>query len=186
MLRLRPFRVPDAKTIITWQREPEEFYMWTAGIMGFFPVSEQRLLEATSARENNVSYFPMTAFDETGPVGFFTVRKPGEDDKKVSLGYVIIDPDKRGRGYGKQMLRLGLKFIFEIYGAEEASLDVFDSNPGAYNCYKAMGFRETGSQELWTAGGNTWNYIEMAISKREFEIIQQMWDSQILGKLPPL
>ena len=31
MLRLRPFRVPDAKTIITWQREPEEFYMWTAG-----------------------------------------------------------------------------------------------------------------------------------------------------------
>ena len=38
MLRLRPFRVPDAKTIITWQREPEEIYMWTAGIMGTFPV----------------------------------------------------------------------------------------------------------------------------------------------------
>ena len=169
MLRLRPFRVPDAKTVITWQREPEEFYMWTAGIMGAFPVSEQRLLEATSARENNVTYFPMTAFDETGPVGFFTIRKPGEDDKKVSLGYVIVDPGKRGKGYGKQMLRLGLKFIFEVYGADEAGLDVFDSNPRAYNCYKAIGFRETGNRELWTAGGYTWNYIEMAISKSEYE-----------------
>ena len=111
----------------------------------------------------------MTAFDETGPVGFFTIRKPGEDDKKVSLGYVIVDPGKRGKGYGKQMLRLGLKFIFEVYGADEAGLDVFDSNPRAYNCYKAIGFRETGNRELWTAGGYTWNYIEMAISKSEYE-----------------
>ena len=169
MLRLRPFRAPDAKTIISWQREPEEFYMWTAGIMGAFPASEQRLLEATSARENNESYFPMTAFDETGPVGFFTIRKPGDDDRKVSFGYVIVDPDKRGRGYGKEMLRLGLKFIFEVYGAEEAGLDVFDCNRQAYNSYKALGFRETGNQEQWTAGGYAWNYIEMKISSNEYE-----------------
>ena len=56
MLRLRPFRTPDAKTIITWTSEPEEFYKWSAGIMGDYPVSEKRLLEAVSAREDNPRY----------------------------------------------------------------------------------------------------------------------------------
>lgn len=53
MLRLRPFRTPDAKEIITWKKEPEEFYKWSAGILGDFPVSEKRLLEAVSGREAN-------------------------------------------------------------------------------------------------------------------------------------
>ena len=48
MLRLRPFRAPDAKEIITWTNEPNEFYKWSAGILGDFPVSEERLLEAVS------------------------------------------------------------------------------------------------------------------------------------------
>lgn len=161
MLRLRPFRAPDAKTIITWTGEPEEFYWWSAGIMGDFPVTEQRLLEATSGRERNTRYFPLTAFDESGPVGFFTVRTPGEDDRKVSLGYVIIDPRRRGMGYGKRMLELGLKFIFDVYGADEVSLDVFENNTRAYGCYKSLGFEETGKQEPCSIGGYTWNYIEL-------------------------
>ena len=53
MLRLRPFRAPDAKEIIMWTNEPNEFYKWSAGILGDFPVSEERLLEAVSGREDN-------------------------------------------------------------------------------------------------------------------------------------
>ena len=90
MLRLRPFRTIDAKTIITWVNEPREFYMWSVGLLGDFPVSEQRLLEAVSARENNTGYFPLVVFDEDGLIGFLTIRTTGEDDKKVALGYVII------------------------------------------------------------------------------------------------
>lgn len=39
--------------------------------------------EIESNRENNTKYFPLTAFDENGLVGFFTVRTPEDDDKKV-------------------------------------------------------------------------------------------------------
>lgn len=163
MLRLRPFRTIDAKTIITWTSNPKEFYMWSAGLLGDFPVSEQKLLDAVSARENNIRYFPLVAFDEDGIVGFLTIRTPTEDDKKVALGYVIIDPNKRNKGYGKQMLKLTLKFAFELYGANEVSLDVFDSNIQAYNCYKSIGFKETGKQELFNLDEYTWNYIEMVI-----------------------
>lgn len=163
MLRIRPFRSVDAKTIITWTNEPKEFYMWSAGLLGEFPVSEQKLLEAVSARENNTKYFPIVAFDEDGLVGFLTIRAPGEDDKKLALGYVIINPSKRNNGYGKQMLKLSLKFAFELYGASEVSLDVFDCNKQAYNCYKNIGFKETGKQEPYKIDKYAWNYIEMVI-----------------------
>lgn len=166
MLRLRPFRTVDAKTIIAWTNNPKEFYMWSAGLLGDFPVSEKRLLEAVSARENNTKYFPLVAFDEDGPVGFLTIRTPGEDDKKVALGYVIIDPNKRNKGYGKQMLKLTLMFAFELYGASEVSLDVFDSNTHAYNCYKSVGFKETGKQEIIKIDEYTLNYIEMMIKSK--------------------
>ncbi len=163
MLRLRPFCTVDAKTIITWATEPKEFYLWSAGLLSDFPVSEQRLLEAVSAREINPKYFPLVAFDKDGPVGFLTIRTPGDDDKKVALGYIIVDPNKRNIGYGKQMIKLALKFAFEIYGASEASLDVFDCNQQAYHCYKSVGFRETGKQEPFQIGEYTWNYMEMMI-----------------------
>ena len=171
MLRLRPFRTVDAKTIVTWTSKPEEFYMWSVGLLGNFPVSEQRLLEAVSARDYNSKYFPLVVFDDDGLVGFLTVRTPGEDDKKVALGYVIIDPNKRNKGYGKQMLKLTLKFVFEVYGANEVSLDVFDSNMQAYNCYKSIGFKETGKQELFKIDEYVWNYIEMMIESNEYRKI---------------
>ena len=168
MLRLRPFRAPDAKTIINWTSEPEEFYKWSAGIMGDYPVSEKRLLDAVSGREDNPRYFPLVAFDESGLTGFFTVRTPGEDDKKVRFGYVIVDPSRRGHGYGKQMLLLGLKFVFEIYGADEVSLGVFENNMQAYNCYSSIGFKETGLHEVYNLCGETWTGIDMAIRKDSF------------------
>ena len=161
MLRLRPFRSPDAKEIINWTSESKEFYKWTAGIMGEYPVTEKRLLEAVSAREDNTKYFPLVAFDEDGLAVFFTVRTPGEDDRKVRFGFVIVNPSKRGKGYGKQMLKLGLKFMFEIYGADEVGLGVFDNNPAAYNCYKSVGFKEIGIKKEYELCGEKWTCIEM-------------------------
>lgn len=173
MLRLRPFRTIDAKTIITWTSNPKEFYMWSSGLLGGYPVSEQNLLKAVSARENNTGYFPLVTFDEEGLVGFLTIRTPSEDDKKVALGYVIVNPNKRGKGYGKEMLKLTLKFVFELYGASEVSLDVFDTNTQAYNCYKSVGFKETGKQELLKIKEYSWNYIEMKIKSSEYKSKKQ-------------
>ncbi len=167
MLRLRPFRTPDAKKIITWTGEPAEFYKWSAGILGDFPLSEERLLEAVSGRNDDTRYFPLVAFDEDGPVGFFIVRTPGDDDRKVRFGFVIVDPSKRGMGYGKRMLELGLKFAFGIYGADEVSLGVFDNNMPAFHCYKSVGFKENGLTEAYEIGGETWTDIEMVIHKEE-------------------
>lgn len=161
MLRLRPFRKNDAKYIINWTNEPEEFYKWSAGILGEFPLTEQRMIESTSGRDSDEHYFPFTAFDENGPVGFFHMRVKGDNYKLLRFGFVIIDPKKRNMGYGKQMLELGLHFAFEVYGADVVNLGVFANNEPAYKCYKSIGFEENGERIDYEIYGNTWTDIEM-------------------------
>lgn len=58
------------------------------------------------------------------------------------------------------MLNLGLKYAFEILGAERVTIGVFDNNTIAHNCYKKVGFvdREIIKDEPW-------NIIEMEIKK---------------------
>jgi RimJ/RimL family protein N-acetyltransferase len=106
---------------------------------------------------------PFTAFDETGIVGFFTLRNPDGSLDELRFGFVIVNPHKRGKGYGKSMLRLGLKFVFEIYGAKKASLGVFENNYPAYYCYKAVGFSDavSGATEKYCVMGEEWNCKEL-------------------------
>lgn len=156
MLRLRPYLDSDADTILSWPMDERAFYQWTAGILGEYPLSKERF-----DRVNGLMRF--TLLDEKEPIGFFTLRNPRETPEEVRFGFVIVDPRKRGRGYGKAMLKLGLKYAFEIYGAERASLGVFENNPSAYWCYKAADFADVPMEkpETYHVLGEDWACREM-------------------------
>ena len=111
------------------------------------------------------SLMPFTAFDESEIVGFFTLRNPNESLDELRFGFVIVNPDKRGTGCGKAMIRLGLKFAFEIYGAKRASLGVFENNLAVYYCYKAVGFHDVISvmPETYQILGEEWMCKELMI-----------------------
>lgn len=84
---------------------------------------------------------------------------------ELRFGFVIVDPLKRGKGYGKEVLRLGLKYVFEIYRAKKASLGVFENNTAAYYCYKAAGFHDitTKEAETYHVLNEDWKCLELAI-----------------------
>ena len=65
MIRIRPYKNTDAKTILSWCQDERAFYQWTAGVMGEFPITDNEF----SFVEN---LMPFTAFDENGVLGFFT------------------------------------------------------------------------------------------------------------------
>ena len=160
MLRIRPYKAADARTILSWCRDERAFYQWTAGILGDFPITEDafRFVE---------SLMPFTAFDETGIVGFFTLRNPGETLDELRFGFVIVNPDIRGKGHGKTMLRLGIKFAFELYGAKRVSLGEFENNPAAYHCYKAAGFDDVllDPPETYCVMGEEWKCKELILKR---------------------
>ena len=83
----------------------------------------------------------MTALDETGaPVGHFIMRLADYHAESIRFGFIIVDPEARGKGYGKEMIRLALKYAFEVLGMKRATLGVYEQNPSAKACYEAVGF----------------------------------------------
>ena len=158
MIRIRPYKASDVNTILSWCQDEKIFYQWTAGILGNYPITENEFRGVESL-------MPFTAFDETGIIGFFTLRNPNESLDELRFGFVIVNPNKRGKGYGKAMLQSGLKFVFEIYGAKKASLGVFENNLPAYYCYKAAGFRDVilDTAEKYSVLGEEWKCKELVI-----------------------
>lgn len=168
MIGIRPFRLKDADQIITWCKDESAFYKWSAGILGDYPITIERMIEATSGRIENDSYFPFVAFNENEVIGFFCLRHPNEDKKTLRFGFVILSPSVRGKGYGKEMLRLGMRYAFEIYGVKQVSLGVFENNESAYHCYLSAGFTDIHQNEIYEINNNKWNCIEMKLTKEEY------------------
>lgn len=158
MIRIRPYKDADADTILSWRQDEKAFYQWSAGVLGDHPITQKEFRFVTSL-------MPFTAFDETGIVGFFTLRTPDGSTDELRFGFVIVDPQKRGKGCGKAMLRAGLKYAFEIYGAKKASLGVFENNLPAYYCYKAVGFQDAvlDTTETYHVLGEEWKCRELVI-----------------------
>lgn len=156
MLRLRPYRPEDAEQILSWCKEERAFYKWTAGVLGDYPIT----VEQFRVLDNRIAF---TAIDDNELVGFFTLRDRDNLFETLRFGFVIVDPKKRGKGYGKKMLQLGLIYVKEIFGAKKASLGVFENNEPAYHCYKAVGFQEIVQEELETYPilGEDWKCIEL-------------------------
>ncbi len=161
MLGLRPYKREDADTILSWSKDEGAFYRWSAGVLGKFPLSREEFGFVESL-------MPFTAFDETGIVGFFTLRNPEGKTDELRMGFVIVDPARRGRGTGKEMVSLGLKYAFDIYGAKKVSMGVFENNEPAYYCYKAAGFKDKVPAETvaYPVMGEEWESREMIIHKR--------------------
>ena len=158
MLRLRPYNKNDAETIMLWIKDEKSFYKWTAGVLGEYPISVEQF--------NTVSnLMAFTVIDDNEIAGFFTMRRPSESFEELRFGFLIVDPEKRGQGYGKNMLKLGLKYAKEIFGADRVSLGVFENNESAYYCYKAVGFEDVPQDEIekYTVMGEEWNCLELEI-----------------------
>ena len=156
MIRLRPYNANDADTILAWSKDERAFYKWSAGVLGNYPITKEQF-----GFVNNLMAF--TAIDDDDLVGFFTMRRPSESYDELRFGFVIVDPDRREKGYGKAMLQLGAKFAKEIYGAKKISLGVFDNNLPAYHCYKAVGFNDVVLEEAekYFVLGEEWKCLEL-------------------------
>lgn len=151
MLRLRPYKSCDSAYIVNWLTDESTFQKWGGERFGAYPIcanvidDKYRLDNGDCIEQDN--FYPMTAFDDSGVVGHFIMRYMHGNNKILRFGWVIVDHTKRGKGYGRQMLGLGLKYAFEILGVEKVTIGVFENNLPAYQCYKAVGFHEAAMKE---------------------------------------
>lgn len=143
MIRLRPYKPSDAAHILSWWEGADEqaFVKWSCGKFTYPLTMEQMeaYFEQWCLKEEHG--WLMTALNDDGiPVGHFIMRLADYDRNSVRLGFIVVNPDARGKGYGKQMIEKALAYAFGVVGMKRASLGVFANNPQAKACYEAVGF----------------------------------------------
>lgn len=173
MLRLRPYKKCDAQYIVSWIKDERSLRLWSADRYGAYPITAEdinhKYLECNGDCSQEDNFYPMTAFDENGVVGHLILRFTDDEKKVLRLGFVIVDDTKRGYGCGKEMLQLAVKYAFEILKVEKITLGVFENNPAAHACYKAVGFRDIPSDKPWyyRGLGEAWKCVEMELFREE-------------------
>ncbi len=180
MLRLRTYKADDAATILSWCRDELTFRKWTSDRYDTFPITAEdmnrKYYDCNGDCEQADNFYPMTAFDENGLAGHFILRYTDERKSVLRIGFVIVDDAKRGMGYGSEMIRLALRYAFDIFRADRVTIGVFENNLPAYRCYKAAGFSDVQTEQdaFCEVCGEVWKVLEMAIDRDVYERIQQI------------
>jgi RimJ/RimL family protein N-acetyltransferase len=96
----------------------------------------------------------------------------GHGESFVGVG--IGERDFWGKGYGREAMRLVLRYAFTELNFERVSLDVFEYNPRAIRSYEKVGFRHEGRERgLLHREGRRWDLIYMGILRSEWEAQQK-------------
>lgn len=165
MLKLRPYKPCDALAITQWINSEYAFRQWSADRYETYPITPVDMNAYYDRDKNNENVWGMTAFDNAGVVGHLTMRYPDSNKEEIRLGFVIVDNNKRGKGYGKEMLSLAIHYAFELLKVHKISLGVFENNISALKCYESCGFKKTALEkvESYKCMGEIWNCIEMEL-----------------------
>lgn len=166
MLRLRPYKSCDAKYIVNWIDNEEDFVKWCANLITY-PFTEESMNDIKESFENNEKGWLFTAIDKTGtPIGFMSMSKADYENDSVHLGFIIVDASKRNKGFGKQMMNQAIRYAFEILNVSRVTLKVFDNNPTAHSCYQNAGFvDEKYWEKVFPYKDEMWGCYDMAIQK---------------------
>lgn len=139
---LREYNREDSAAISGWLGSENEMYKWSAEIFDHFPIGKYELDEHYAPQIKEGRFYPLSAVDEAGNLcGHLTVRYVGEGDDNVRIGYVILKPELRGKGYGKELVSLAIDYAKRL-GARRAELLVFENNLSARRCYESLGFKK--------------------------------------------
>lgn len=142
MIRLRPFKLSDAPALLRWQGNQKSFVQWCANLFDYPLTLAQIETYARQYAEDEQAWI-MTALDEAGtPIGHFMLRLADYAANSVRLGFVIMAPEVRGKGYGQEMVRQAVRYAFDIVQMQHITLTVFANHPIAHHCYLAVGFQE--------------------------------------------
>ncbi len=171
-LSLRPFDRPDFGRLLAWIDSPESLMLW-GGPFFRFPLDAAQLEAYRASAEGESSPRRIyTACDANGGrVGHIELNDI--DGHSARLSRVLIDPARRGQGFGRAMVRPILRLAFAELRLHRVDLLVFDFNRAAIRCYEAEGFVHEGHlRDARRVGNAVWSLELMSILESEWRARQ--------------
>ena len=179
-MKLRTFDPDrDFDRIKSWIADARAHALWCANRFQY-PLDRDNFTAVLSDMAQKEGDVPFTAAaDSENAVGFFC-RSSNPALKECRLKFVIVDPECRGKGIAREMLRLAIAGAFEDTGAEAVSLCVFPQNPAAKRCYEKTGFTEERTDcKAFAFGDELWDRCHMAVRKADpGEKMKQVFESE--------
>ncbi len=118
--------------------------------------------------DSDFVYFIVERIDDRQPVGFAILI--GVNDPHHNLEFFRLAISEKGRGYGRQVMKLAKRFAFEETGAHRLWLDLVDYNERAYHIYESEGFVKEGVlREACSYNGRRASLIVMSMLRSEYE-----------------
>ncbi len=159
MLTLTDYKENDAKKLITWTGDSQEFYRWSFGRLGNYPITAERINNSFI----NDDSIHLIALDSETPVGHIMLKIIEEKPKTIRFGLIIVDSTKRGKGYGRELLKVAIEYAKRQLKAEKITIGVFENNTPAFNLYTSLGFNDMGKATIYNIENNKWACKELQL-----------------------
>lgn len=169
-VRIRPYIASkDFEIISQWITDERTHAMWCANLIEY-PIKKQNFDSVLEYAANKFCDSPYVATTDDGvAIGFFCYSS-NLDTNEGFLKFVMIDDKCRGKGYGRDMLSLAVKYAFEIAKVDAVQLNVFPENAKAKACYASVGFVERRVDEnVFKFQDESWSRCNMVIKKTDLQ-----------------
>jgi len=169
-IRLRPFESDDLEKLFEWKNDPE---LRLLAMFHPYPVTLEQEREWLNSiltdKSNKLISFAVVAKENNRLIGYFQLRQIDLVSGNAFLSIIIGDKKDRGKGFGSEILRLGLDYGFSYLGLHKISLDVVSVNEKAIKLYEKYGFIKEGHfKSHFFFNGNFYDVLRMAVFADNF------------------
>lgn len=164
-MRIRPYFNKDFDVISRWITDERSHALWCANLMPY-PLERKGFDDLLQQAEERFGDSPFVATTDEGKVVGFFCFSVNLNTNEGMLKFVVVDDTIRNMGYGSEMLKLAVRYAFEIANADVVQLNVFPENPGAKKCYLKVGFRERAlTENAFSYKDESWGRCNMIITR---------------------
>ena len=171
LIRLTAMRPEDMQMIIRWYEDSEFSRLFES--RPAYPRGEKRLqayFADPESQRDSTYVFAIRALYSDELVGVIDLDSILWTHRVAWLGIGIGDAANRGRGYGREAMRLVLHFAFRELNLHRVQLTVFSYNTGAIRLYESLGFVHEGTQrESLQREGRRYDTLMYGILAHEWE-----------------
>mgnify|MGYP005771915973 CR=1 FL=1 len=165
MIFFRPYKKSDAKYLISWVKDEVTFSNWCSNLFQY-PLTPQQLDIYYHYYDTTTNGFPITAVDQSGtPVGHILIKDVAYT-KSAYFSFVLLDPQKRKQGIGKEMISTAIMYVSQLLQCQKITLKVFENNLSARKCYLSAGFQDIAyEKEVFAFHEQLWGCYTMEWKK---------------------
>jgi RimJ/RimL family protein N-acetyltransferase len=163
-IKLREKKLSDVRNDYNWQRDPELSRFDAVEVLDL-PFALYLLDYTAEIRRPNRSRFALAVENLEGKhIGNCTCYEIDEKKSEVQFGIMIGDAEYRDKGYGRDVVKTMIDYVFQTSRFDRIYLKTLDWNLRAQNCFTKSGFKPCGQLKR-----NGYTFVLMEILREDWE-----------------